>query len=102
MHSPIPRHAHVSLAATMQAVCVPQQCRSSHHGWPRTVSSTYSTLGFALLRLFAREQFSTAPYEDKKLPFSKEPSFLPADFPPARRSPRPRLGPHPIPQRQLD
>lgn len=55
-----------------------------------------------ILRLFAREQLSTAPYEDQKLRFSKEPGYLPADFPPKRRSSRPKLGPHPIPQRQLD
>ncbi|KAF1963085.1 hypothetical protein CC80DRAFT_512294 [Byssothecium circinans] len=54
------------------------------------------------LRLLSREQHSTAPYDDPKLPFADEPGYLPTDFPPKRRSPKPRIGPHPVPQRQLE
>src|SRR5262245_4898953 len=38
-----------------------------------------------VLRLFAREQLSTKAYEDKRLPFSREPGYLPTSFPPQRR-----------------
>ena len=58
-----------------------------------------STIG---LRLASREQLSTHIYDDGSLPFADEPSRLPQHFPPQRTSPRPRLGPHPVPQRQLD
>ncbi|KAF2678625.1 hypothetical protein K458DRAFT_394676 [Lentithecium fluviatile CBS 122367] len=55
-----------------------------------------------LMRPLGREQRSSDVYKDKKLPFADEPGYLPADFPPPRRPERPNLGPHPIPQRQLD
>lgn len=55
-----------------------------------------------VMRLFAREPLSTTPYERQSLPFVDELAYLPPDFPPQRSVDRPRLGPHPIPQRQLD
>ncbi|KAF2873131.1 hypothetical protein BDV95DRAFT_568884 [Massariosphaeria phaeospora] len=55
-----------------------------------------------LLTLASREQLSTGPYHDKELAFANEPGFFPADFPPQRASPRPPLGRHAVPQRQLE
>ncbi|KAF2636488.1 hypothetical protein P280DRAFT_152362 [Massarina eburnea CBS 473.64] len=55
-----------------------------------------------VLKLFAREQHSSAPYDDPDLPFADEPGYLPDDFPPKRSSPKPKIGPHPAPQRQLE
>ncbi|KAF2257455.1 hypothetical protein BU26DRAFT_44128 [Trematosphaeria pertusa] len=55
-----------------------------------------------LLRVFSREQLSTVPYDNKQLLLADEPGFLPSDFPPKRSSSRPRIGPHPVPQRQLE
>jgi hypothetical protein len=55
-----------------------------------------------LTRPLGREQRSSALYKDKKLPFANEPGYLPANFPPHRGPERPKVGPHPIPQRQLD
>lgn len=55
-----------------------------------------------VLRLMTREQLSTAPYRDKSLPFVDQPGFLAEDYPPKRRSRRPTIGPHPIPQRQVE
>ncbi|KAF2785719.1 hypothetical protein K505DRAFT_380718 [Melanomma pulvis-pyrius CBS 109.77] len=54
------------------------------------------------LHLFGREQLSTRVYADKTLPFADQPGLLPAGFPPQRRSSRPKLSRHPVPQRQLD
>jgi hypothetical protein len=54
------------------------------------------------MRLFSREQLSTRVYNDPKLLFADEPGLLPANFPPQRRSSRPKIGPHPAPQRQLE
>ncbi|KAF2712572.1 hypothetical protein K504DRAFT_372262 [Pleomassaria siparia CBS 279.74] len=53
------------------------------------------------LRLLSQEQLSTRIYSDLKLPFADMPGFLPAQFP-QRRSSRPKIGPHPAPQRQLE
>lgn len=62
----------------------------------------YSVRGWfissALMRPLATDVFSTDLYErdpDKR-------SWLPQDSPKRERGPRPRLGPHPMPQRQLD
>ncbi|KAF2116607.1 hypothetical protein BDV96DRAFT_645032 [Lophiotrema nucula] len=55
-----------------------------------------------IARLISREPLSTSVYNNPSLPFANEPGYLPADFPHRRNSERPRLGPHPIPQRQLD
>lgn len=54
-----------------------------------------------IFRVLSAEQFSTSRYDDRSLPLADEPPFLPASFPPPRASSRPRIGPHPIPQRQL-
>lgn len=65
----------------------------------------YNAFGWLLtntLRLFSREQLSPKPYDNEKLPFADEPGCLPADFPPRRSSSRPKLGTHPVPQRQLE
>ncbi|KAF2259037.1 hypothetical protein CC78DRAFT_418474, partial [Lojkania enalia] len=66
----------------------------------------YNVVGWlvtsTLLRMLGREQFSTKVYEDRSLPLADQPSFLPANFPPQRGSPRPQVGPHPVPQRQLE
>ncbi|ORY07937.1 hypothetical protein BCR34DRAFT_590147 [Clohesyomyces aquaticus] len=53
-----------------------------------------------ILRAISRETLSTRLYDDKKLPFADEPGYLPQSLPP-RASKRPRIGPHPVPQRQL-
>jgi hypothetical protein len=54
-----------------------------------------------LLRLLSREQLSTDPYHDSDLHFVSEGGgLLPPGFP-CRESARPKIGPHPIPQRQL-
>lgn len=55
----------------------------------------------ALLRLLCREPFSTKLYTSPSLPFSSALGFLP-DSLPKREGKRPKIGPHPIPQRQLD
>ncbi|KAJ4355979.1 uncharacterized protein N0V89_004004 [Didymosphaeria variabile] len=65
----------------------------------------YNAFGWLLantLRVFSREQLSPKPYDDKKLPFADESGYLPTEFPPKRESPRPKLGSHPVPQRQLE
>ncbi|KAL1965750.1 hypothetical protein VTN77DRAFT_5250 [Rasamsonia byssochlamydoides] len=52
----------------------------------------------ALMRPLGTDVFSTDVYDsnpDKR-------SWLPQDSPKRERGPRPRLGPHPMPQRQLD
>lgn len=64
----------------------------------------YNVVGWLvanLFRLLSREQFSTGPYDNPNLPLAHESSFLPPSFPPKRISPRPRIGPHAVPQRQL-
>lgn len=64
----------------------------------------YNAVGWIvanLFRLLSREQLSTAPYDNPKLPLAEESNFLPPSFPPKRTSPRPRFGPHAVPQRQL-
>jgi hypothetical protein len=65
-------------------------------------TNVFAWLVTTLTRTVAREQRSTAPYEDQTLPFADQPGYLPTDFPPPRGSARPTMGPHPIPQRQLD
>jgi hypothetical protein len=55
-----------------------------------------------ILRPLGREQHSSALYKNEKLPFVNEPGYLPAHFPPPRSSERPTVGPHPVPQRQLN
>jgi hypothetical protein len=63
----------------------------------------YNALGWlvtSLMRLISREQLSTRPYEDPELLSSGETGFL-SPILPERDSSRPRLGPHPVPQRQL-
>ncbi|KAF2740065.1 hypothetical protein EJ04DRAFT_559096 [Polyplosphaeria fusca] len=65
----------------------------------------YNVVGWLVtnaMRLISREALSTRVYDDPGLPFADEPGFLPDSFPPPRSSPRPRLGPHPVPQRQLE
>lgn len=65
----------------------------------------YNVFGWLVantLRIFSREQLSPKPYDSKKLPFANETGYLPAKFPPMRDSPRPELGSHPVPQRQLE
>ena len=56
----------------------------------------------SILRVFSREQLSTSIYDDKKLSFTDEPGLLPTNFLSQRSSCRPRIGPHPVPQRQLE
>ncbi|KAF2462962.1 uncharacterized protein BDR25DRAFT_308043 [Lindgomyces ingoldianus] len=53
-----------------------------------------------LLRAISREGLSTRMYDNPKLPFADQPGYLPASLP-QRASKRPRIGPHPVPQRQL-
>ncbi|OAK98152.1 hypothetical protein IQ06DRAFT_295514 [Phaeosphaeriaceae sp. SRC1lsM3a] len=63
----------------------------------------YNALGWlvtSFMRLMSREQLSTRPYEDPELLSSGEAGFLPLRLP-ERDSSRPRLGSHPVPQRQL-
>jgi hypothetical protein len=63
----------------------------------------YNPIGWLmtnLMRLLSREQLSTRPYSDEKSPSNNDYGLLPTDLP-HRDSPRPRLGPHPVPQRQL-
>jgi hypothetical protein len=55
-----------------------------------------------LARLVSAEQFSTSVYSDPSLPLAKEPPFLQASFPPSRALSRPKIGSHPVPQRQLE
>jgi hypothetical protein len=55
-----------------------------------------------VMRMFSREQLSTRVYNDPRLLFVDKPGLLPTNFPPQRRSSRPRIGPHPAPQRQLE
>lgn len=55
-----------------------------------------------VLRLMTREPFSTKLYNDSSLPFSSEPGYLPANLPSRQAASRPNIGPHPVPQRQLD
>ncbi|KAL1605370.1 hypothetical protein SLS60_004918 [Paraconiothyrium brasiliense] len=65
----------------------------------------YNAFGWLLantLRVFSREQLSPKPYDDNKLPFADESGYLPTGFLPRRESPRPKLGSHPVPQRQLE
>lgn len=62
----------------------------------------YNILGWfvsaVILRSFSRDTLSTTVYASS----ADERRFLPASFPPRERGPRPRLGPHPVPQRQMD
>ncbi|KAF2190430.1 hypothetical protein K469DRAFT_733195 [Zopfia rhizophila CBS 207.26] len=55
-----------------------------------------------VLRIISREGLSANIYNDRNLPFADEPGFLPNAFPPRRASARPKLGSHPVPQRQLE
>jgi hypothetical protein len=54
-----------------------------------------------LLRLLSREQLSTRPYNDENQYSREDAGFLKSNFPPRRQSSRPKVGPHPVPQRQL-
>lgn len=56
----------------------------------------------SVARLISAEQLSTSAYNDRTLPLAEKPPLLPPAFPPPRAISRPRLGPHPVPQRQLD
>ncbi|KAH7398947.1 hypothetical protein DE146DRAFT_512817 [Phaeosphaeria sp. MPI-PUGE-AT-0046c] len=63
----------------------------------------YNVLGWLVtssMRLMSREQLSTRPYHDPELLSSDEMGFLPSSLP-ERDSSRPKLGSHPVPQRQL-
>jgi hypothetical protein len=63
----------------------------------------YNAVGWLvtnLLRLLSREQLSARPYQDPEVKPSGDSGLLPPNFP-SRDSSRPRLGPHPVPQRQL-
>lgn len=65
----------------------------------------YNVFGWLLantLRIYSREQLSPKPYDNKELPFAYEPSYFAPEFPPQRSSSRPKLGTHPVPQRQLE
>jgi hypothetical protein len=63
----------------------------------------YNVVGWlvtSLLRFLSREQLSARPYQDPEAKPSGYSGLLPPNFP-SRDSSRPRLGPHPVPQRQL-
>ncbi|KAK3215337.1 hypothetical protein GRF29_19g2929602 [Pseudopithomyces chartarum] len=65
----------------------------------------YNVFGWLLantLRIYSREQLSPKPYDDRELPFANDPGFFAPEFPPKRGSSRPKLGTHPVPQRQLE
>jgi hypothetical protein len=64
----------------------------------------YNPIGWMLcniMRLMSLEPLSTRPYQNPKLPFHGDAGLLPADLPP-RDTARPKLGSHPVPQRQLN
>jgi hypothetical protein len=63
----------------------------------------YNAVGWlvtSLMRLLSREQLSARPYQDPELHSNGNPGLLPPNFR-SRDTSRPRLGSHPVPQRQL-
>ncbi|KAF1996208.1 hypothetical protein P154DRAFT_525777 [Amniculicola lignicola CBS 123094] len=58
-------------------------------------------IGARVLALVSREQLSPSIYDNKSLPYADEPGCLLPGFPPRRTPPRPQLGKHVVPQRQL-
>lgn len=65
----------------------------------------YNVVGWLvanMLRPLSREQLSISPYHNTTLYLQDQPGHLPQSFPQRRGRSRPTIGPHPVPQRQLN
>ncbi|OCK74738.1 hypothetical protein K432DRAFT_386638 [Lepidopterella palustris CBS 459.81] len=101
------RHRTVSITALIIAIAIPYVRHDyttylsyGPGGLPYNVTGWLTSTVF--LRALAQEAFSTAVYDDPTLPFAQAPGYLPSGFPPRRAGTRPKIGPHPVPQRQIE